>query len=32
VIPGALGVEIDEVNRLLSEGIILKYPDVIGGA
>jgi len=30
VIPGALGVEIDEVNRLLSEGIILKYPDVIG--
>lgn len=32
VIPGALGVEIDEVNRLLSEGIILKYPDVVGGA
>lgn len=30
VIPCALGVEIDEVNRLLSEGIILKYPDVIG--
>ena len=30
VIPGALGVEIDEVNRLLSEGVILKYPDIIG--
>lgn len=30
VIPGALGVEIEEVNRLLSDGVILKYPDIIG--